>query len=611
MFLATTALSDFWDTQEELLFLGPWCLREDRRQEWEGLRYQLLPNPWEDRQRFDDSAAYLDAYGERLLGSLTDYLNAAHRVSHGTRYWRILIGPWLIHYLHAVYDRYVRLTEAFSRHPTLRTTVLDPGAFRVPPDTLTFVTGLGDDPSNLQMFSEQLAHLGYAFPRKPWAAPEQMAEQMPKISGWRGAVREARARGYGLLEGTAGWIRRAKPHAALCEMSCSRSWLWALAWRSRLRAIPRDAAWDRPVVCEGPIFDERRKGLAALSAASEFEQIAVRSLPQHVPTLYLEGYDRARDATLSAMRQAPPVIVSAAGWHYQEPFKFLAAEASARGSRLIAVQHGGGYGLFRHAPMEQHERRAADTFLAWGWADHDSTRALGNLPSPRLSQLFMARYGRPANRSSETLLFVSTAHLRYPLRFDSCPIGIDTPAYLQWQLRFLAAIPDRLRRVIRFRPYPQEFGYAVRDQVTRRVGPLQWDGRQPLAQTLNEARLVVIDHSGTTFLEALRHGVPTVLFWDPRRSEVRDEAAPFVETLRGAGILHDSPEAAAAHIGAIYDQPSAWWERAEVQEARHRFIERYALGRREWLTSWTRAVQDGLAASRETGSDGQGVGSGG
>ncbi len=596
MFLATTALTEFWDTREEFLCLGPWCLRYDQRQRWEGLTYRVLPNPWDDRTRFSEAIVYLDGYGERLLSQLTDYLNAAHRVSYGTRYWRILIGPWLMHYLHAAYDRYVRLTEAFSRDPSLRTIVLDPCSFQVPTDTLAFITGLEDDLCNLQMFSEQLSHMGYTFPQHAWAIHQPAIRDVSEANGWRGVLREARRRGFRLTERTIGRMCRKRPYAALYDMSCARSWLWALAWQSRLRAIPQEVRWDRLSVIDGPVFDERRNGLMRLSASTEFERVAIRSLPQQMPTLYLERYARAREATVSATRHVPPVVVSVAGWHYQEPFKFLAAEASTQGSRLVAVQHGGGYGLFRYSPSEQHERRVADTFLGWGWAGDASAHGLGNVPSPQLSRLFMARKARRVPDTSETVLFVSTAHMRYLLRFHSCPVGLHTPAYLQWQLQFLTAIPDRLRRVVRFRPYPKEFGYAVRDQITSRLGPFEWDTSGPFAETLRDARLVVIDHSGTTFLEALCYGVPTVLFWDPQLSEVRQEAEPYMEALRTAEILHDSPEAAAAHVTAVYEAPHEWWSRPSVQDARQRFIERYALGRRDWLVSWTRVLDNELVA---------------
>src|SRR3990167_4408334 len=99
MFLATTALSEFWNKDEEILFLGSWCLRYDRRSDWQDItRYQVMPSPWDDRERFYSACQYVEECYERMLSHLTDYLNSAHRVSYNKRYWRILIGYWLFHY---------------------------------------------------------------------------------------------------------------------------------------------------------------------------------------------------------------------------------------------------------------------------------------------------------------------------------------------------------------------------------------------------------------------------------------------------------------------------------------------------------------------------------
>ena len=74
MFLATTALSEFWDKDQEIICLGPWCLPYDRRSEWCSLNYHVLPSPWDDRERFYKAAQYLDEGYERLLEQLAGYL---------------------------------------------------------------------------------------------------------------------------------------------------------------------------------------------------------------------------------------------------------------------------------------------------------------------------------------------------------------------------------------------------------------------------------------------------------------------------------------------------------------------------------------------------------
>src|SRR2546421_2921240 len=107
MFLATTALTEFWDKERELQILGPWCLRYDRRAEWEGLSYTVLPCLWDDRDHFHAAAAEIDDIYERVLPWFGERLANLHGLPYrSTRYWRILVGPWLFRFIHAIYDRY-------------------------------------------------------------------------------------------------------------------------------------------------------------------------------------------------------------------------------------------------------------------------------------------------------------------------------------------------------------------------------------------------------------------------------------------------------------------------------------------------------------------------
>jgi putative transferase (TIGR04331 family) len=96
MFLATTALSEFWDAgADKTLFLGRWCLRYDHQEDWSRLDYEVLPHPWDDREAMHEAAAYEEEIYENLLGALTKFLNEAHEENRSERYWRIILGPWL------------------------------------------------------------------------------------------------------------------------------------------------------------------------------------------------------------------------------------------------------------------------------------------------------------------------------------------------------------------------------------------------------------------------------------------------------------------------------------------------------------------------------------
>lgn len=589
MFLGTTALSEFWEKDHEILFLGSWCLRHDRRVEWEKLRLRVMPSPWKDRERFYEATAYLDQCYERLLAQLGDYLDDVHGVPHGRRYWRILLGPWCFHYLHVVYDRYVHLLDAFSKHPVKRTLVLDPSSFRVPRDTSEFQELVSDDPYNLQLFSQVLKAMGHSFPAR------QFREEWGELGngrlkqGWASFPRKAITKSLALASSVLACAGSGQGSIGLWKSRLQYKHACRLALRTHLRVVPLElpARWPFPV--PNAVFGGHRAGLADLQYHDNFERVAVELLPVNLPVMYLESYPSARESILMQARKAPETILCSDGWYFDEPFKFLAAELSDRKRRFVAVQHGGGYGIFRYIYSERHEMSVSDTFMVWGWADPSNSQ-MRNLPSPALSVLKGQEEARSL-ASRPTVFFISTANLRYLMRLHSFPVGIFNQEYIHWQMRFLGALPIELRRVLLFRGFPGKNGDEGRDRVTEQFKEIRVDKLSRIYKRIRQARLCVVDHAGTTFLEALRANVPTVLFWDSACTEVRQEAESYFENLRKAGILYESPEEAAAKVVKVYDEPWLWWGDPAVQAARRTFVDRLALGQRDWMDCWVKALE--------------------
>jgi len=609
MFLATTALSDFWDKDQPLFFLGSWCLSYERRAEWAGLKYQVMSCPWDDRERFYQAAQYLDEYHERMFDYLSDYLNAVHQVSYGKRYWRILIGVWLYHYLSIAYDRYVHLVEGFAKFPKLQTILLDSSSFRTPRDTIDTVLSASDDLYNLQIFSQLLQEMGYVFPVQPirndwlesgkgitkgeYYSPEKgfletTLYDLIKGGGYRFAKKTVR-RALNLLEIAGRYAVMRKRLVGLCDIYCSESSIRSLVWRTGFRFFQLNERMEWPFDIPESTMEKYRNGFSDLPSSSEFERIFVKTLSLNFPILYLESFQQAKNLVLQGLTRIPSVIVSESGWFYNEPFKFLAAEAGEQACRLVVVQHGGGYGIFRFSPPEQHEMRFADSFMAWGWAEKEPCR---NLPSPKLSEVSIDQYKQLDVKKTEKILFVATEHPRYLNRFYSTPVGSQWEDYFSWELRFLAALPERHFSAVSFRPYHKDLGHGIRERISEEFVTISWDDNQSFNQSLRQCRLVVIDNCATTFLETLAANIPTILFWNPQRWEVRKEAELYFESLRKERILWDSPEEAAAKVVEIYDEPWAWWRSDEVQRVRRMFVNRFALSRENWADYWIKALKE-------------------
>ena len=79
---------------------------------------------------------------------------------------------------------------------------------------------------------------------------------------------------------------------------------------------------------------------------------------------------------------------------------------------------------------------------------------------------------------------------------------------------------------------------------------------------------------GLVVAEAMASGLPTILFYPSRLWETVPEMDYLLKTMRAAKMVFDRPQEAAAHIDAVWADPLAWWNSADVLRAREEFKRR-------------------------------------
>lgn len=585
MVLVTTGMTELHDLNDDVVLLGPWCLRYDRAAEWAGRQYVVLPTPWTDAEAITQAERYCAGVIDRLLDQLGPWLNAIHRTTHGDRYWRILLGPWLLQYIHVLYDRYISLTRAFDTYADLRTVALDPSTYITPLDSTDFHSLLRGDAAdlyNLQLYSQVLCRLkpgavdGAVVPR---AASALAAARPSSGVAWSRTLRMVRSRLHVALN------RFVHPQVVFDEMNLTPIELLRLmgAMTTRGWALPMGRLRpDESMQPDGGL----REGLRSLGALDAFGATALDTLPANLPMVYLEGYAEFREACVAACPRTP--VIMSTDWHKVEALKFLAAEATENGTRLVGMQHGGGYGVSEVLPQETHERAIADTWFTYGWTDGDDRAR--PLPHPRFT--LRGRAAARSGRERGDVLVMTMSAQRYPGRFQSDGYWAGHfPELLEWRRAFVAALPETVRRSLLMRLQQPDFGWCQKERLLDEFPTLRFDaGGAPVHEAFPAARLVVIEYNGTSCLEALAADVPTVLFWRSGTHEVRDRARGDFEQLRAVGVLFDTPQAASAQVARVFDNPHTWWAGANVQQARRRFVGRYALGTSDWLRHWTDAL---------------------
>lgn len=575
VFLATTALDEFWDTTRPIVFLGEWCLLNSRRLFWEPLNGQLLKSPFENSEAAHAAYRYVNEIYERILLSIGGALNDLHGTSYSRRFWRIVIGPWLQLYLPVVFDRYIHLKRALELYPDCTTIVMPESAFVVSSDTLDFACFIKEDSFNLQIYTKIFAFFGKNFPCKELQIEQSSIYSQLAAGSWKHTV-------VGHIEKAFAGIG-----AKAFKPIFLRSSYFAKAVEARLllknvgKILPILGQPIKPVLscCDSNM----RKELAGIPIGnSEFEHCLSAMLFTDVPKCFVEGFGYINCEAQNAYPQLPKAIFSANAWYYEEAFKQWAAASAEKGTLLLGTPHGGSYGGLADMPSENHETAIVDRYYSWGWERADCAAEVIPFPATKL----VARKKIGVSNLKTGILWAATSSPRYLLQFPSLPGFFH--GYLIWQSRFAKSLLRKIIPVVRFRPHREDGGWGIVHRIREYIPDLAietWD--IPFQESLSSCRLYVCDHCSTTFAEALAANKPTILFWNPQTNELRPEAQPYYDLLRKNGILFDTPESAGEAVNQVYDDVETWWNAPERQQAVETFCERLARNSPDAIELWS------------------------
>lgn len=564
VFFAVTPIEEFWDLTKPILFLGDWCMLYKRCSYLETLNSMLLSSPYENFDAAENAYLYVNDVYEKILPILGGALNSIHGKNYSSRYWRILIGPWLQLYLSVIYDRFLHIKHAQKQFPSFTLIGLSMENFVVPMDTLDFAYLMKEDGYNHQLFTKILSALGYDFPAKKYDVRRDNSNIKSPRGIWaRKFVNYA-------VNIFANAISKSSKTILLKDSHFSKQIVLKLAYKSVGRIIP---SWHKlnlrqQFECD---IDKRSKLKAIEIGVGEFEKCLSVMLISDFPQCFIEGFSTVESDGFYNYPRHVHAIFSANGWYFDESFKQWAAMSADEGTLLLGTQHGGNYGSLKNMPSEDHETAIVDYYYSWGWGRTNCNAKVIPMPATK----FAGRNRIGADNNKNGILWAATSAPRYAGQLPFLPTHFDE--YLVWQNRFADAIPPEVMAEIRFRPHFENHSWGAIERLKHSVPDIQIDNwTTKFLTSLENCRLYVCDHLSTTFAEALAANKPTILFWNPETNRIRPEADYYFNILRHSGILFDTPEEAASAVAEAYQDVEAWWNESARQKSIRIFCDQFA-----------------------------------
>lgn len=574
-YLVTTGISEFWDLDNKLLILGPWCAMNTKNKALLAEKDCIpIGSPFDTIEKIKDAGDYSTREYEELLPRLTDSLNAIHHTSYPLKYWRILIGTWLWHFIGVLYDRYKRIENAVALFPDLYTHIsLTEYEKLIPWDPFDFINSVSDDSYNFQIFSIIINDL--------WP------EHGVKIKNVYNPQHVKRKFKYNLKSKIFNFFMDNLPGKSEVILSDMYHLSNLNKLSLKLSPIGKKISFfdflDIDLHIEDIAVDESvRKSMKLEGGRDVFRSLLYRMIPRSLPKCYVEGF-KSYDTFINDFKRrknANKILCSAVGWYYNELFKFLAAKSILSGTKIVEFQHGGGYGHAYYIPEElfAFER---DIFYTWGWQAENSqvTRPMPSIHLSKMTDTYLPE--------KDNILYVSASSSAYHYKFQTALQPEEMQKYFDEQLLFLRELNDKNRSKVIYRAYLHDRGWGEKELIKKKFPQVVFLECARLSDWMKKVKLVVIDHPATSFLEALAINVPTILYWDHNIHALRKEARPYFDNLREAGILHMDAVSAAKMVNEISDDPLAWWSSTKVRSKKNNFCKRFAFVRKDWLNLWT------------------------
>lgn len=533
---------------------GPWCFAEQEEffPDWD-TAYAFAPEPLADRTLQARACAEAKALCADMLPRL-----AAHVCRYSRKlpdaYWETLLTPWVMAVARQIVERWWRvraLVRDWGEEP-LHVALL--------PENCSFSFACGQD---------FVLHGALGHTWNHWLLSRLLEAVFPPA--WSRAYLPSVRREYGAVAPPTGKARlRELLRGLLLRLPCPplKGMRLGQSLRYSLALLHRS---------HGP---DRATPLAAYGAAATglTPDLPIDALPLFLSALPRDLADLRHPARLTPGPLGPRLRVAAVLAYEDAAYRQRLAVWRGRGNRIMYVQHGGNYGQARVICDMEVVEYCQHAFGTWGWTRQGDCR--GNfipVPYPQLEagRAAAARQGRQKRNGG--LLVVGAEMAAFPYRLESLPTPLQTLAYRRDKAQFFAALPRDILGQALYRPYfPVPGTLRDADWLLERF-PQARMATGPLGPHLAACRLLVLDHNGTSLLEAMAANRPVVAFWRRGYWPLTDEAEELLDMLAAAGIWLPTPELAATRVREVWEHPEEWWAGDAVQRARAAYCARQAM----------------------------------
>jgi putative transferase (TIGR04331 family) len=566
---------------------GDWCLSPEiiEASEKYKIKYIVHNDRLIDEYQFTREADNCFDLYQKYVSILSENLNIIHNENFSTRYWGILLNPFLYRLVASIIDHDKVLVDIHNTTPDLFVEILD-----VNRQWYDQHIGIGGASRifHLVIYSLVIKHTEVF--NHVIIDSNIIISNIENFGDGKKSIKKLKSKNYRLyvLNAIKKYIKIIAPFILgklnivffkffnpkvllLGDQYLSRKSIKTLL--NKVKSLPFYAYSNKLETADFiDMNSDLRSSIVFPNTESKIEKAIQESIILLLPTIFLENY---KSIAKKAERYTPCKKITILDSMHCEGSDFInfmvARSIELYDSYYVMVCHGGCFGVMKISVQERIWSTIADTYAIWSNKIEDKKLFVIKMPSLRFYRHHIEQLS--VKNPRKIVVFLS-GYYPYRYAYDSIfPLTLD-PTHKDCNLKFFLSLSSGVLPDIVARDFHNSERLKKSDLTNWfHVNNIDVDLNKSTSfqKVMMNAKLTIHTTPQTTYLESIIYNKPTVCFWNPDVNIIRDELLVYFEELEEVGVIHYTPESAARHINIIFNNPLDWWNSEKVVDAVNNF----------------------------------------
>lgn len=534
--IRATALQEFWGEEyPKSLYLWQGAKHNCTLTDIEKIETSIHKDIFSSQEEIQNGHEFCKEFYYRILPELSGRLNKVHNLDLPTSFWQMAFGYWLYRHISIIYDKYAYLSELKIDETSIK--LLSKDNFYVPRNHIDYLFCFSSDFGVQQLVSQYY----YLYKTKDF-------EVINSIFTYDDASSNN--------DSMSDWVKKKFSYLKSDQQIVLLGTLFSNTVNNLLfeNSNGRIGCLILPVadVSALEVDFSKRRCIASAEIENSFESYFMQTLYYCLPKDFLENFMEYRNVFRKDIKARKFTHIVSEDWISNIPNAIYIAFAKEDKRTFFSCEHGAGRNYCENG-MQFIDYEVADKYISIGWKNDDIEKFIQGG--------FVCRDIVPYHFeiNNRKILYITTTKFIYLQEFNE--FGMTNSTFVK-ELRFLADFINLLSPTLKenffVRPRKIKYLWDVEKVLEFEKNNIKID-QGIFTESILKAKIVIIDHMSTGFAEILLSKVPFLLVYDVNNLPLRAEIRKVIDGLVACGIIHNSPQSAAAHLSAIYKDVEGWW----------------------------------------------------